>query len=216
MRRPNASAFRSRPSPMTETKTRIRTGRSLDHRHRPCHFARRRAGRQLGRAQRAAHQRRRDELRALHRAPLGAGQSRQPDSQEGRPAPDGSLAAHRHLCRRAGAGFRRRQGQQGNPGPDGHDRRRRRRRTRPRGGQQHSERRRQGQFRARLSQRTADERPAADAVPGAALQPAGRQYRHRPRRLAGPRAPSWARKPPASTRRGSRWRASPAGKATSR
>ena len=44
------------------------------------------------------------------------------------------------------------------------------------------ERRGKGQFRARLSQRTADERSAADAVPGAALQPARRQYRHRPRR----------------------------------
>ena len=47
----------------------------------------------------------------------------------------------------------------------------------------HSQRRGQGQFRARLSQRTADERSAADAVSGPALQPAGRQYRHRPRRV---------------------------------
>ena len=73
------------------------------------------------------------------------------------------------------------------------------------------ERRRQGQFRARLSQRTADERSAADAVPGPALQPARRQHRHRPRRVPARRAPSWARKPPASTRRGSRWRASQSG-----
>ena len=74
----------------------------------------------------------------------------------------------------------------------------------------------QGQLRARLSQRTADERSAADAVSGAALQPARRQHRHRPRRLRDRRAPSWARKPPASTRRGSRWRASPPARATSR
>ena len=38
--------------------------------------------------------------------------------KKGRPAPDGSLAADRHLCRRAGAGFRRDQGQQGNPGAE--------------------------------------------------------------------------------------------------
>ena len=40
----------------------------------------------------------------------------------------------------------------------------------------------QWQFRARLSQRTADERFAADAVSRPALEPARRQYRHRPRR----------------------------------
>ena len=46
----------------------------------------------------------------------------------------------------------------------------------------HPEGRCQGQFRARLSQRTADERFAADAVSRPALEPARRQYRHRSRR----------------------------------
>ena len=68
-------------------------------------------------------------------------------------------------------------------GADGHDRRRRRRRARSRRRHRHPERRRQGQLGSRLSQRTADERSAADAVPGPALQSARRQYRHRPRRF---------------------------------
>jgi len=41
-----------------------------------------------------------------------------------------------------------------------------------------------------------DLRPTA--VPGAAFEPAGRQHRHRARRHRLRRAPSWARKPPAS------------------
>src|ERR1700730_18515370 len=110
--------------------------RSLDHRHWSVALARRRTGRALGRAQCAAHQCRREGLCALYRSSLGAGKPRHPDSQKGRPASDGSLAAHRYLCRRAGAGFRGDQGQQGNPGADGHDRRRRRRRARSRGRRQ--------------------------------------------------------------------------------
>ena len=142
---PSVSAFRTRPSPMTETQTES-FGGSLDHRHRSCHFARRRARRQLGRAQCATHQCRREGLCALHRAPLGPDQSRRPDSEEGRSAPDGSLAADRHLCRRAGAGFGRRQGQRGNPGADGHGRRRRRRRARSGGRFDHPEPGSEGQF----------------------------------------------------------------------
>ena len=98
----------------------------------------------------------------------------------------------------------------------GHDRRRRRRRARSRGRRGDPHRACQGQRAARLPQRAADERPAPDAVPGAALQPARRQYRDRAWRDRHPRAPSWARKPPASTPRGSRWRVSPPARATSR
>ena len=69
-------------------------------------------------------------LRALRRASPGADQFRRADPQEGRPAPDGGVAAHRHLCRGARAGIGRRQERQGNPRPDGHGDLRRRRRAR--------------------------------------------------------------------------------------
>ena len=166
---------------MTESK--IRRQGSLDHRHRHRLLARRRAGCALGCAERKEDQRRRQAVCALHRASAGAGDLRRPDPEKGRPAPDGSLAAHRHLCRGAGAGFGRHQRQQGNSRADGHDRRRRRRRARPCGRPRDHDRRCQGQFEPRLSQRTADERSAADAVSGAALQPARRQHRHRPWRV---------------------------------
>ena len=38
--------------------------------------------------------------------PLAPVSIRRADPEKGRSAPDGSLAAHRHLCRRAGAGIR--------------------------------------------------------------------------------------------------------------
>ena len=58
------------------------------------------------------------------------GRFRQADPQEGRSAPDGAVAAHRHLRRRSRARRCRRQGQHRTPRPHGHDRRRRRRRAR--------------------------------------------------------------------------------------
>ena len=52
--------------------------------------------------------------------------------RKGRPAPDGSMAAHRYLRSRPRPGFRGDQGRQGNPGSNRHDRRCGRRRARPR------------------------------------------------------------------------------------
>ena len=78
------------------------------------------------------------------------------------------------------------------------------------------ERRRQGQFRPGLSQRTADERSAADAVSGPALQPARRQHRHRPWRVRHVAHLHGRGSSRASTRRGSRWRGSTPARATSR
>ena len=70
-------------------------------------------------------------LRALRRPSAGAGEFRSADSEEGRPAADGAVAADRDLCRRARARQCRRQGQCRVARPDGHDRRGRRRRARP-------------------------------------------------------------------------------------
>ena len=95
------------------------------------------------------------------------------------------------------------------------DRRRRRRARHPRR-HHHPERQGQGQCASGLSQRAPDERSAPDAVPGAALQPARPATSPSCTASAAPPAPSWARKRPASTRRGSRWRASRPAKATSR
>ncbi len=56
------------------------------------------AGRALAGARRAGdRQRRHRDLRALRRASARAARSRQADPQEGRSAPDGAVAAHRHL-----------------------------------------------------------------------------------------------------------------------
>ena len=125
-------------------------------------------------------------LCALHRSSAGAGFSFDAQIPEKRrSAPDGSLAAHRHLCRGAGAGLRRASRAITEIlSPDGHDRRGRRRRARCPG---RSRRFMQAyineQFRSRLSQRTADERLAADPVSDPAVQPACRQHRHRSRRF---------------------------------
>ena len=127
-------------------------------------------------------QRRRDDARALRRASARAAQSRQADPEEGRPAPDGGVAAHRHLCGRPRARLRRRQGQCRDPRAHGHDRRRRRRRARRRRRHHHPVRHAARVKPGRLPQRAADERSAADAVSGAALQPAGRQHLDRARR----------------------------------
>ncbi len=208
---------------MTEPTLEARPEGSLDHRHRHRLLARRRARRALGRAQRQAHQRRRASgLRptsCIRSTPVSA---RRPDPEEGRPAPDGSLAAHRHLCRRPGARSRRHQGQQGHP------RSKMDMIVAAGGGERDlavdvailtadAKAQRHPAF---LNERLMNDL-AADAVPGAALQPARRQHRHRARRHAAPRAPSWARKPPASTRsrialrasrrpeRASRWSAAP-------
>ena len=107
--------------------------RSLDHRHRHRVLPRRRAGRALAGARRRPSAGRRDDLSALHHPQARAARLRQADPEEGRPAPDGGVAAHRHLCGRACARIRRRQRQRRNPGAHRHDRRGRRRRARHRG-----------------------------------------------------------------------------------
>ena len=92
--------------------------------------ARTRIGRRSAPAIRSADA---DHLRALRRASARAARLRQADPEEGRPAPDGAVAAHRHLCRGPRARRRRRQRQRRTPGAHRHDRRRRRRRARHRG-----------------------------------------------------------------------------------
>jgi hypothetical protein len=67
-----------------------------------------------------------------------------------------------------------------------------------------------------LPQRTADERSAADAVSGAALQPARRQHRHRAWRVRNVAHLHGRGSRQSSTRRGSRWPASSPGRARSR
>ena len=64
----------------------------------------------------------------VHRA--GAARAGQADPEKGRSAPDGGVAADRHLCGRPCARQRRRQGQCRAARAHGHDRRRRRRRAR--------------------------------------------------------------------------------------
>ena len=152
----------------------------MDHRHRHRLLARRGSRRALAGAAGQARQRRHRRLRALHRASDGQGVIRRADSQEGRSAPDGSLAAHRHLRRGPRARQRGHQGQHRDPLAHGHDRRCRRRRARPCGGLGDPERSGAGQRSPWLSQRAADERAAADTVSRPALQPARRQHRHRP------------------------------------
>ena len=104
-----------------------------------------------------------------------------------------------------------------NPVAHGHDRRRRRRRARPRRRHRDPVAACRGAAESgRLPQRTADERPAPDAVPGAALQPARRQHLDRARRHRLLAHLHGRGSRPASTRCASRSRASTPGRATSR
>ncbi len=119
---------------------------------------------------------RRHHLPALHHSQDRAARLRQADPEEGRSAPDGGVAAHRHLCGGARARLRRHQGQHRSAGAHRHDRRGRRRRARHRGRHRDPVRPARRREAGGLPQRTADERSAPDAVPGAALQPAGRQH----------------------------------------
>ena len=140
------------------------------------------AGCALAAPQRAAAAARQHDLRALRRPPAGAARTGQADPEERRPAPDGGVAADRNLCGRPCARQRRRQRQCRAARAHGHDRRRRRRRARRgrRRGDPH--RPAQGGEQGGLPQRAADERPAADVVPGAAVEPPGRQHFDRARR----------------------------------
>ena len=74
----------------------------------------------------------------------------------------------------------------------------------------------QRQLGARLPQRAADERPAPDPVSWRSCRTCWPATSRSCMASADSRAPSWARKPPASTRPGSRWRGSPRARATSR
>ena len=110
------------------------------------------------------------------------------------------------------AGHRR---QARSPRPHRHDRRRRRRRARHRGRQRDPDRHAQGRRTRALPQRAADERPAAHAVPGAAVRTCLPATSRSCTASSAPRAPSWARNEPASTPCASRRRASPPVRATS-
>ena len=134
-----------------------------------------------GLSERRTNVERRD-VRALSRPHARAARFRQADPQEGRPAPDGSVAAHRHLRRRACARRCRREGQSRAARTHGHDRRGRRRGARRGGRRRNPHQPEEGRQSRRLPQRAADERSAPDAVPGAAVQSARRQYLDRPRR----------------------------------
>ena len=104
---------------------------SLDHRDRHRLLPRRRARTRTGSALNdGTAARRRDDVCALSRASRRAARSRQADPEEGRSAPDGAVAAHRHLCGGPRARQRRREGQRRAARAHGHDRRGRRRRAR--------------------------------------------------------------------------------------
>ena len=169
---------------MTERRPEAGASGSLDHRHRSCHLARRRARRELGRAQCRAHQCRREEL------------SRPTSCIPGRR----SISTRRSRRRATSARWRRGSGSAPMP-PASRWSRRASRATRKSwarmdmviaaGGGERDIRvdttilnaQAKGNAAPRLPQRTADERSAPDAVPGAALQPARRQHRDRARRL---------------------------------
>ena len=115
-------------------------------------------------------------LRALAGASDDGAGTGPADPQARRPAADGGVAAHRHLRRRTGARLRRREGQRGPAFAHGDDRGGRRRRARLCGRRRDPVGAAFGRRTGRLAEPASDVRSAAHAVPGAALQPAGRQH----------------------------------------